>query len=50
VRIVYQNTQEIIEDWLRKIKYISLKNLIVYFQMKMTLLAKNIQLEEENSK
>jgi hypothetical protein len=50
VRIVYQNTQEIIEDWLRKIKYISLKNLIVYFQMMMTLLAKNIQLEEENSK
>jgi hypothetical protein len=31
VRRVYQNVQEIAKDWLRKIKYIRLKNLTVYF-------------------
>jgi hypothetical protein len=40
VRKAYQNAQEIDEDWLRKIKYMRLKNLIVYFRLMIVLLAK----------
>jgi hypothetical protein len=47
---VYQNTQEIAKDWLRKIKYTRFKNLTVYFQLVKALLANKIQFEEANSK
>ena len=45
---VYQNTQEITKDRLRKIKYTRFKNLTVYFQL--VILANKIQFEEANSK
>jgi hypothetical protein len=47
---VYQNTQEIAKDRLRKIKYTRFKNLTVYFQLVKALLANKIQFEEANSK
>ena len=50
VKRVYQNTQKIIEDQLRKIKYTRSKNLTVYFQLMKVLLAKKNQFEKENSK
>ena len=50
IKRAYQNTQKIVEDQLRKIKYTRLKNLTVYFQLMKVLLAKKNQFEKENSK
>jgi hypothetical protein len=42
--------QEIVKDWLRKIKIHKIKNLTVYFRLIKVLLARKIQFKEENSK
>jgi hypothetical protein len=44
---VYQNTHEIAEDWLRKIKYTILKISTMYFKLMKALLAKKIQFKKE---
>jgi hypothetical protein len=51
VRKGYQNAQEIVKYWLRKIKYTKLKILTLYFRLIKALLAKKKKLfEKKNSK
>ena len=42
MRRVYQNAQEITENWLKKIKYTRSKNMTKYFRLMNALLIKKI--------
>ena len=44
------NAHKVLKDWSKKIKYIKLENLIMYFLLIKVLLKKKIQFERENLK